>query len=127
MSYLVDTNIFLEILLQQEKSNLCKHFLNQNRGSLYISDFSLHSIGVILFRYQKHESYRQFLEDTLPHVQVISLPGSLYRDISTYAGRYSLDFDDAYQFGIATDLGFPIVTMDKDFTKVKDVIKVEFI
>jgi len=47
---LVDTNIFLEILLKQEKSEACKSFLSKNKGAINISDFTLHSIGVILFR-----------------------------------------------------------------------------
>ncbi len=44
---LIDTNIFLEILLDQEKKNICKEFLNYNIDHLFLSDFSLHSIGVI--------------------------------------------------------------------------------
>ena len=38
--YLLDTNIFLEILLKQDKSDKCKAFLNDNIGLLNISDFS---------------------------------------------------------------------------------------
>jgi predicted nucleic acid-binding protein len=53
--YLVDTNVFLEILLTQEKQDACRKFLETNVGSLFISDFSLHSIGVILFRNNKEE------------------------------------------------------------------------
>ena len=49
--YLVDTNIFLEILLKQNKSESCKAFLDKNIGAISISDFTLHSIGVILFRF----------------------------------------------------------------------------
>jgi len=48
--YLVDTNIFLEVILGQEKKEACKNFLNTHIGYLYISDFSLHSIGVILLK-----------------------------------------------------------------------------
>jgi len=44
--YLVDTNIFLEIFLKQEKSNECKDFLNQNIQHLMVTDFTLHSIGI---------------------------------------------------------------------------------
>jgi predicted nucleic acid-binding protein len=51
MMFLVDTNIFLEILLTQDKKAICKKFLDKNIGNLHITDFSLHSIGVILFRY----------------------------------------------------------------------------
>jgi len=48
--FLIDTNIFLEILLEQEKKEDCKKFLNDHIGNLHITDFSLHSIGVILFK-----------------------------------------------------------------------------
>jgi uncharacterized protein len=39
--FLVNTNIFLEILLAQEKREICKEFLEVNSGNIYISDFSL--------------------------------------------------------------------------------------
>ena len=51
--FLVDTNIFLEILLGQRKKEEAKKFLSENIGRLYITDFSLHSIGVILFKLKK--------------------------------------------------------------------------
>jgi predicted nucleic acid-binding protein len=44
--FLIDTNIFLEILLAQEKSELCKSFLTDNIRDLNMSDFSLHSIAL---------------------------------------------------------------------------------
>lgn len=51
--FLVDTNVFLEILLSQEKKEICKSFLDENVGRLNVTDFSLRSIGVIPFRYDK--------------------------------------------------------------------------
>ncbi|MBX2964119.1 MAG: hypothetical protein KF687_16530 [Cyclobacteriaceae bacterium] len=48
MKYLADTNIFLEILLGQQNSSLCKEFLTDIKNEIFISDFSLHTIGVIL-------------------------------------------------------------------------------
>ena len=60
MTYLVDTNIFLEILLSQERKDDCKSFLDENVGSLFISDFSLHSIGVILFSDNKEGVFYGF-------------------------------------------------------------------
>lgn len=47
--FLIDTNIFLEILLNQDKTLICKDFLNKNIKNLNISDFSLLSIGVNTF------------------------------------------------------------------------------
>ena len=49
MSYLVDSNVFLEILLGQPNKERCKQFLQQNSGECGISDYSLHSIGVLTF------------------------------------------------------------------------------
>lgn len=95
--YLVDTNIFLEILLKQVRSQDCKKFLNENIGELNLTDFSLHSIGVILFRQNEDELYLKFLNDTLPKVQLISLPKSQYKAVLDSRKEMSLDFDDAYQ------------------------------
>jgi len=51
MMYLLDTNIFLKILLQREKSKAAKHlFITNPSIDLFITDFSLHSIGVFLFQ-----------------------------------------------------------------------------
>jgi len=56
--YLLDTNIFLEILLQREKSKAAKHiFYTVRHNNLFITDFSLYSIGVFLFQRNRHEAY----------------------------------------------------------------------
>ena len=49
--YLVDTNIWLERLLDQDKSEIVSKFLSTiPLDQIFISDFSLHSIGVIFSR-----------------------------------------------------------------------------
>jgi len=63
MAFLFDTNVFLEILLDQEKKETCKALLNEHIGSIYISDFSLHSIGVILLKQKKAKIFDKFLKD----------------------------------------------------------------
>jgi len=60
--FLVDTNVFLEILLMQDKNESCKKFLDNNIGNLNLTDFSLYSIGVILFRYGKEDIFRTLLK-----------------------------------------------------------------
>jgi len=79
--YLIDTNIFLEIFLKQSKSKACKNFLNNNMGHLHITDFSLHSIGVILFRQHKEATFSRFIKDMLPKVNLIALPKTLYHEV----------------------------------------------
>ncbi len=90
--FLTDTNIYLEILLGQDKKEPCKNFIKNNSGKLYLSDFSLHSIGVILFRNQKENVFQQFVSDILPEVCIITLPKNKYTDISTLSKKYQLDF-----------------------------------
>lgn len=124
---LVDTNIFLEILLDQNKKSSCKNFLSQNIGSLHISDFSLHSIGVILFRNQLFKTYQNFLIDILANVEIISLDKSHYKNVAKVASKYNLDFDDAYQTSIAIKNNFEIITMDKDFKRVSNKIRIDFL
>jgi predicted nucleic acid-binding protein len=44
--YLVDTNIFLETLLEQEKAEEVRSFFQSiDLEDVFITDFSLHSIG----------------------------------------------------------------------------------
>ena len=127
MPYLFDTNIFLEILLNQDKKEKAKKFLNDNIGELFVSDFSLHSIGIILIKQQKFNTFKEFLTDIIPLATVISLPKDSYFNLSEISEKYHLDFDDSYQTFLAKEFELGIVTMDHDFKKVTKYIKVKFL
>ena len=124
---LVDTNIFLEILLDQEKKDQCKFFLSDNIDQLFISDFSLHSIGVILLRNKKEKIYEKFIKDILPKISIISLSKEKYKEISKISKKYNLDFDDSYQTCVSIDKELKIITMDKDFRKVEEISDIKFL
>lgn len=98
--FLVDTNVFLEILLRQDKRENCKKFLDNNIKNLNITDFSLHSIGVILFRYDRKNIFQKFVEDVIPNVRLLSLPIELYREVVNDSKSLALDFDDSYHLSI---------------------------
>lgn len=119
--FLVDTNVFLEILLMQDKKESCKKFLDNNIGNLNFTDFSLHSIGVILFRYGKEDIFQKFVEDVMPNVKLLSLPMKLYSEIVDVRKSLNFDFDDAYQYSTAKYYGLRVATMDKDFERIRDV------
>ena len=127
MMYLVDANIFLEILLSQERQEACKRFLDMAIGNICISDFSLHSIGVILFRNNKENIFQKFAKDVIPKVRIVTLSKESYKDLVEIRNKLELDFDDAYQYKVANDYNLEIVTMDNDFKKVKRDIKVIFL
>lgn len=90
-----------------------------NIGNLAITDFSLHSIGVILFRYHKIDVFHKFIEDIATNTNNLSLPVELYNNIIEIGESLTLDFDDTYQYAVAKYFWLKLVTMDKDFEKVK--------
>ena len=124
--YLLDTNIFLEILLDQEKKLICQEFISKNSDKIAISDFSFHSIAVILFRYKKHLILKEFYTDIIFKIRLLNLPKSAYKSLIDNTSKVELDFDDMYQYSIAKHFNLEIVTMDTDFEKVSD-LKVIFI
>jgi len=71
--YLLDTNIFLEILLSQKKCTDCKKLLNDKICNIFISDFSLHSIGIILFQNDKEDIFANFISDVAARIEIVSL------------------------------------------------------
>ena len=110
MNYLVDTNIFLEILLNQNGRQKCEEFLQVDQGAVWISDFTLHSIGVLLFRQKRTELFNQFVADTLPQFTVLSLGAAGYARLAEAHARFGLDFDDAYQFCVAQENHLAVAT-----------------
>ena len=127
MNYLVDTNVFLEILLSQAGRAKCEAFLESEDGAAWISDFSLHSVGVLLFRKNRPQLFKKFVNDTLPQFTVLSLDRATYAEVIQAGGDFALDFDDAYQFCVAAENHLHIATQDKDFARVKPEIGVKFI
>ena len=125
MAFLFDTNVFLEILLDQDKKEICKKLLIENLGNIYLSDFSLHSIGVILLKKKKLKTFDQFLKDVLPYATILSFPKRKYSEITNIASKYKMDFDDSYQALIAIEFELTIKTMDQDFKAISKVIPVE--
>lgn len=124
---LIDTNIFLEILLNQEKQENCKDFLENNPDPIFMSDFSLHSIGVILFRCGQEDTFRIFVEEALLNLEIVSLPIGEYPELSGMRQKLNLDFDDAYQMSLAKNYGLRIVTMDHDFESAAPEVEVKFL
>jgi len=118
MRYLVDTNIWLERLLDQEKSEVVSQFLEQiPLSDLFVSDFTIHSIGVILSRYKKFGVLSEFLDDLFVNGQIGQLslnPNELIQVIPNIQ-EFNLDFDDAYQLSVSQKYDLVIVTFDKDF------------
>ncbi len=115
MHYLLDTNIILEILLDQKRTEEAKQFIVSNIGNLFLSDFSLHSIGLHLFRKGLQQTFTNFAVDLLPTISICGLPIQSYSIIEAKSKELGLDFDDTYQYLTAKNNSLCLVTFDADF------------
>lgn len=126
MKFLVDTNIILEVVLDQEKSEEAKSFLMKfDENQFYITDFSLHSIGLLLFQRNQHKVFEQIYDDMIKGAGLLVLSLKL-EEIKTFVQesmRFDLDFDDAYQYFLAKTNDLTIVSFDKDFDRTDLVRK----
>jgi predicted nucleic acid-binding protein len=120
--YLIDTNIWLEILLRQAKVDEAKLFLARtNHENLLVTNFSVDSIGVILFKRQMQQRYINFLKDIFIEgsVQIIELGINELQNVARVAQKFKLDFDDAYQYAVAEKYNLTIVSFDHDFDQTQ--------
>jgi len=118
--YLIDTNIWLERLLDQKKSKDVGNFLGGVPSEqLCITDFTFHSICLILCKLQKRDALKQFIRDAFVDgsVFLIHLGPSHIDGVISVMQKYSLDFDDAYQYSAAKQYGLTIISFDSDFDR----------
>ena len=116
--YLVDTNVWLERLLNQEKSDEVGRFLSQvSTRDLSVTDFTFHSICVILTRLGRSEILLDFVQDVFIDgaVDLVSLKPGDTRALVGAIDKYNLDFDDAYQYVAAEQNGLVLISFDTDF------------
>jgi predicted nucleic acid-binding protein len=120
--YLVDTNIWLERLLEQEKSDEVRRFLDAIPSEqLFISDFSFHSIGIAMIRLNKSEALLDFIRDAFIDggVELLHLSPERTDRITRIAEQFKLDFDDAYQYVVAETHNLTTISYDRDFDRTE--------
>ena len=118
--YLLDTNIFLELLLKQDESASVQALLsNKDPADLHISDLAFHSIGIIL--YQKHSAhlFSLFVQDLFGEggITILGLGSEDMQRLMQVAAAFQLDFDDAYQYVVAEKFDLMLVSFDTDFDR----------
>jgi len=118
--YLIDTNIWLERLLDQDRGNEVGLLLASIPATnLLVTDFTFHSIGVILSRLGQKDAFLLFVQDVfIDHgVGLISLEPTQMHRVMDVMTQFALDFDDAYQYVAAEMVNAPIVSFDRDFDR----------
>ncbi|HEX9970958.1 MAG TPA: PIN domain-containing protein [bacterium] len=123
---LVDTNIFLEILLQQKKSEIAKGILRElieTNEPFIITSFTIHSIIVILEKRRMINELQIFMSSLSEMENLLFYYPTFEeeREIITNMTRWNLDFDDSFQYFVAQKMDAEIITFDHDFQKISDV------
>ncbi|MBO3842939.1 MAG: type II toxin-antitoxin system VapC family toxin [Candidatus Brockarchaeota archaeon] len=119
--YLVDTNIFLEVMLSQARSKECKVFLESVKEGVskaFVTDFSIYSIMIIMSGLSKLDELKVFLS-SLSAYRGLAIHRNglkeLLRAVETMKEK-RLDLEDAIQYSAAMSLGVKaIVSFDKHF------------
>ncbi|HET6455797.1 MAG TPA: PIN domain-containing protein [Armatimonadota bacterium] len=120
--YLVDTNVWIERLLDQERSEEAGQFLNGvTSDHLFITDFAFHSVAVILSRLKEMDLLLKFVQDTFidGDVTVCRLAAKETERIILAAKQFSLDFEDAYQYVAADHFNLTLISFDRDFDRTE--------
>lgn len=104
--------------MNQARAKDCIRLLSSEHD-FYLSDFTLHSIGVLLLKHKRHDAFMQFVQDIIVNAGflVVSVPPAEITSVIYAAERYNLDFDDAYQYVVTIKVRAELVSFDKHFDK----------
>jgi len=118
--YLIDTNVWLERLLDQARSNeVGKFFDDVPSERLFITDFAFHSISLVMSRLNRTDALLRFVRDAFIEgaVVLIHLQPEDTESLVRAMEIFKLDFDDAYQYVAAEKHDLTVITYDTDFDR----------
>ena len=123
--YLIDTNIFLEVMLGRSRSRECKELLEMLRDGKIkgiVTDFTIHSIIVLLDRLKRHDVLKDFLLSLTAYKGLYIYTTSIGEEVRAVdlAKEIGLDMDDAIQYSASLSINAKaIISFDKDFDGLK--------
>ena len=129
---IIDANIFLEIILAQEKSERCKIFLrdilNGDKKAAMLS-VSIDSIVIVMLRNDLESAkIKVFLESLIKYRGLKFYRPNIKDRVNAlnHIKTYGLDYEDALvlQCAVSTN-SKEIVSFDKHFDKVKEAKRIE--
>jgi predicted nucleic acid-binding protein len=121
--YLIDTNIFLEVMLKRRNKNDCVALLRKiDRGEIkaFTTIFTIHSIEVVMDKAGEPDALKTFLKSIIRFKGLSIYSTTLDDEISVIDEmKTGLDFDDALQSYVARKFNLKIVSFDKHFDSVE--------
>ncbi len=132
---LLDTNIFLELLLGQKRAAECEELLERiSKGEMEatVTHFTVHAVEAALVTGGALEAFLRNIEHSVGlYVYDTSLADEMA--VALMTKKVSLDFDDTLQYYVAKRLGVDaIVSFDEHFDRLdvrrmdpRDLLRVE--
>ncbi|MGC1121795.1 MAG: PIN domain-containing protein [Candidatus Methanofastidiosia archaeon] len=125
--YLIDTNIFLEVLLEQDNKDSCLNLLTYvEKGEIQaiVTSFALHSIAIILEKLKDIDSYRDFLEVVVASEGLMTYSTTPNDEIEVCAisRKFNLTFDDSLHYFVVKAFELNLINLDSDFDKT-DIVR----
>ncbi|MBI4448788.1 type II toxin-antitoxin system VapC family toxin [Candidatus Woesearchaeota archaeon] len=124
----IDANVFLEVILGQERKDECKEFLKKIQSGqvrAIISGFNISSIALVMRRKgSSMEDIGLFLRSLARYEGLWKYPPMFIDQVKAMelAALHKLDFDDALTLrcALATDC-YILITLDADFDAVNAI------
>lgn len=120
MKYLIDTSVWLEVLLNQDSADEARDlFADLLNHEIAISDFALHSLTIVLRGLDERETLVLMVDNMLTryNIEIVTLEPSDMKDVYDACEDYGLDVDDAYQYVAAKKSGYTLISFDRDFNR----------
>jgi hypothetical protein len=130
--YLIDANLFLEILLQQQKANDCERFLAKVRDGeveALVTDFLIDAIVLVMENHGKNPADLATFISSLSayrglNIYFLSIADRLLA--TEHMKKFGLDFDDATTYQTMKRMNITtLVSFDDDFDVVKGLKRTE--
>jgi len=119
--YLVDTNIWIERLLNHRRSEEVGEFLAQTYSrELFVTDLCLHALAFIMIRFEKKQEFIAFLNDLFDNgkITVVSLTPMEIKSVINLMDNHNLDYEDAYMLECARKYDLVVVTINECLKKI---------
>ena len=118
--FLLDTNCFIQVVRQRpDAPQVLALLTGVPRDRLFITDYAVHSIGVIMRRFGQLAAYTAFLAQIGidQGIGTIVIPTADLGRLVAASASYNLDYDDAYQYAAAELHRLALVSLDADFDR----------
>ena len=117
--YLIDTNIFLEVIMDQDRSEESRELLEAlSEGKIHgiTTKFTVHAVeGILTNKPEKASAFLHNIETSVG-IEIADTDISYERDTAQLSSEIKMDFDDSLQYRVAKREGADaVVSFDTDF------------